>query len=123
MKDKIELFDEKKSSSGRLAGIQAANTDLLVVEHDQDMRLGTLAISCSVACWFNIVERDQDAGNPQTVLGPLRHNADGLIYLEEDFKDPILTAGADKELAIINLDAIGAGEHVAVSVKYWERRT
>lgn len=122
MEDNRELFDEKNRSSGLKTGVLAANSDILVVETDQDAKVETIAISCSAANWFGVVVRKHDGSSPSTVLGPLRHNADGLLYIEENFKDPIFSYGANKEVAIVNLKEIGAGVEAAASTKIWERR-
>ena len=123
MEDIRELFDEKNRSSGLRTGVIAANSDILVVETDHDhTKVETIAISCTAPNWFSIVVRKHDGTSPSTVLGPLRLNGDGLLYIEENFKDPILSYGANKEVAIVNLKEIAAGVEVGASMKLWERR-
>ena len=128
MEDNKELFDERNRSSdpdnlGELnSALLAAGTAILIVETDQDAKVETIAISCTVDTWFSAVVRKHDGSDPKTVLGPFRHNADGLLYIEENFKDPIFSYGANKEVAIVILKEKAAGVEVAASMKIWERR-
>lgn len=133
MEDSRELFDERNESSGLKEGVIAADSDILLIQptqvdsKSQDGKVETIAISCTAANWFSIVVRPSGTGPGAptaaiTKLGPMRHNADGLLYIEENFKDPVFTYEADTEIAIVNLKEIAAGVEVAASMKIWERR-
>lgn len=128
MEDNKELFDELNRSSdpdnlGDLnSALLAAGTAILIVETDQDAKVETIAISCTTETWFSAVVRKHDGSDPKTVLGPFRHNADGMLYIEENFKDPIFSYGANKEVAIVILKEKAAGVEVGASMKIWERR-
>ena len=128
MEDNKELFDERNRSSDpeNLRDLNsaslAAGSDILVVETDQDAKVETIAISCTVETWFSVVVRKHTGDDPKTVLGPFRHNADGMLYIEENFKDPIFSYGANKEVAIVILKEKAAGVEVGASMKIWERR-
>jgi len=133
MEDSKELFDERNLSSGLKSGIIPANSDILLVQptqvggKSQDGKVETIAISCTSPNWFSIVVRDSGTGpgaptTANTKLGPLRLNADGLLYIEENFKDPIFSYEANKEIAIVNHKEIAAGVEIGASMKIWERR-
>ena len=133
MEDSRELFDERNPSSGSKAGVIAANSDILLVQptqvdsKSQDGKVETIAISCTSPNWFSIVVRPAGTGPgaptvATTKLGPLRLNADGLLYIEENFKDPIFNYDVDTEIAIVNHKEIAAGVEVGASMKTWERR-
>ena len=126
MEDNRELFDELNGSSGLIETGLSAGSDILVVSGTaQDGKVETIAISCTVANWFRVGvrERGSAAGTPiEDIIGPLRHNADGLLYIEEKFKDPIFSYGANKEVVIQNIELIASDVEVAASLKVWERR-
>ncbi len=133
MEDNRELFDERNPSSGLKEGVIAADSDVLLVQptqvdsKSQDGKVETIAISCTAPNWFSIVVRPAGTGPgaptaETTKLGPLRLNADGLLYIEENFKDPIFTFDANTEIAIVNHEEIASGVKVGASMKIWERR-
>ena len=133
MEDNRELFDERNESSELKAGVIAANSDILLVQptqvdsKSQDGKVETIAISCTSPNWFSLVVRDSGTGPgaptaANTKLGPLRLNADGLLYIEENFKDGIFSYDANKEIAVVNHKEIAAGVEVGASLKIWERR-
>ncbi|GAI07784.1 unnamed protein product [marine sediment metagenome] len=125
MEDNRELFDELNGSSDLFKGLSAGADVLVVVGTIQDGKVETIALSCTAANWFRVGVRELDspAGTAiDTLLGPLRHNGDGLLYIEENFKDPIFSYGANKEVVIQNIELIDSDVEIAASMKVWERR-
>ncbi len=121
MSEIVDNWEEISRSSGIITA-PAAGSDLLVVETDYGGRLETLEFAATEANFFKLVIRDKGTGANPVTKKVFRLYADGQFVDKETFENPIITWGADKEIAFLNVDAANAGERYSVNMKLWTPR-
>lgn len=119
-KDNIGFYETKYRSSG-IVTEPAADSTLLDIETTYGGKLLTLEFAATEANVFKVVIRDTDGTNPVTKK-LYRLYADGQYVDSETFDEPILEWGANKEIAIQNVDAAGLNTRYAVNMKIVTQR-
>jgi len=98
-------------------GTTAADTDLVVIEVDHKSQLSTIHISGSARNLYEVVVRDQDATNSQTIKSLAVQDTN-----LGDFEFPFIrNIGAQKEVAVVNKTQLSDAEY-AVNIEVDELR-